>query len=75
MAYRGFPGRSLPKVMAVVIGGVLVLVLALKAPVESASPSTAAEHIVDARDGKGPNNARRILRTFHRHLTRGHSAH
>ncbi len=74
MARKGFRGFSPPKAIAVAIGGVLVLVLALKAPVESASPSTAAEHIVDSRESKRPNNAQRILRTVHRHLAKRHSA-
>jgi hypothetical protein len=49
----------MPKVMLMALGGVLAIALAARAPLESASPSTAAERIVGAHNSnKKPGGIR-----------------
>lgn len=60
---------SVPKAVAMAIGLFLAIALAVEAPVESASPSTAAERIRDAhkKGGHEPQDGR--------HTGRRHGGH
>lgn len=49
-------GLSVPKVIAMAIGTCLAVALAVKAPVEAAAPSKAAERIVDSRVHKNADD-------------------